>query len=136
MSVLPVLAGVGCGLVAGLLFVFSAGIMSGLGRLPGEQGAVAMRAINRGVLNPVFLGVFAGTGLVLVGAAVVTGGPTVVAAGLYLVGVLGVTGVVNVPLNEALDADRVPWERYRVRWTRWNHVRTVAAVGALALLLA
>jgi uncharacterized membrane protein len=128
-------AGVGCGLVAGLLFVFSAGVMPGLGRLPAEQGAAAMRAINRGILNPVFLGVFAGTGVALVVAAVLTGGPAVVAAGLYLVGVLGVTGVVNVPLNEALDADRVTWERYRVRWTRWNHVRTASAVAGLALLL-
>lgn len=59
----------------------------------------------------------------------------VLAAGLYLVGVLGVTGVVNVPLNDALDAGRVAWADYRVRWTRWNHVRLVAGTGSLALLL-
>lgn len=59
------------------------------------------RAINRAVLNPVFLGDYVGTVLVCValcGTVVVTGGPgtAVVAAGVYLVGVIGVTGVVNV----------------------------------------
>ena len=141
MSVLQVVAGVGCGVVAGFLFAFSVGIMTALGGLPGEQGAAAMRAINRDILNPVFLGFFVGTGAVcvaLAGTVVITGGPVpaVVAAGLYLVGVIGVTGLVNVPLNDALDAGRVRWEDYRVRWIRWNHVRVVAGAGALALLLA
>lgn len=140
MTVLLVVAGVGCGVVAGFLFAFSVGIMTALGGLPGEQGAATMRAINRDVLNPAFLGFFVGTGLVCValgGTVVVTGGPVlaVVAAGLYLVGVLGVTGVVNVPLNNALGAGRVPWDDHRVRWTRWNHVRVVAGAGALVLLL-
>lgn len=140
MSVLQVAAGAGCGVVAGFLFAFSVGIMTALGGLPGEQGAAAMRAINRAVLNPVFLVVFVGTGAVcvaLAGTAVVTGGPVlaVVAAGLYLVGVLGVTGVVNVPLNDALEAGRVGWADYRVRWTRWNHVRTASAATGLTLLL-
>ena len=64
-------------------------------------------------------------------------------AALYLVGVFGVTAAVNVPLNnrlEALDAASPEaalfWPGYVVRWTRWNHVRTVCALLASVLLTA
>jgi uncharacterized membrane protein len=138
-EVLRVLAGAGCGIVAGLLLAFSAGVMTALGRLPGDDGAAAMRAINTAVLNPLFLGVFVGTGVASGGlvVAVATTGPAVAGAGgaLYLVGVVGVTAVVNVPMNDALAAGRLEWAAYRVRWTRWNHVRTAAGVGASMLLL-
>lgn len=139
-DVLRLVAGVGCGLVTGVLFAFSAGVMTALGRLPAGRGAAAMQAINVAIQNPLFLAVFAGTALASVGLVVavpVTGGPATAVAGaaIYVVGVFGVTVVVNVPLNDALDADAGTWERYRVRWTRWNHLRTVAGAVALALLL-
>ncbi|WP_205346900.1 anthrone oxygenase family protein [Pseudonocardia broussonetiae] len=134
---LRVVAGVGCGLVAGLLFAFSAGVMTALRNLPAGRGAAAMRSVNAAVLNPLFLGVFGGAGVAAVATAVASGGaPAVVgAAVLYVVGVLGVTAAVSVPLNDALAAERVPWELYLVRWTRWNHVRAGAATAALGLLL-
>ncbi|GAA3234317.1 DUF1772 domain-containing protein [Pseudonocardia petroleophila] len=140
MTVLRIVAATGCGLVAGLLFAFSAGVMAALGRLPGRDGAAAMRAINAAVLNPVFLGMFVGTGLAcaaLVVGVAVTGGSAlpVLGAALYLAGVLGVTAAVNVPLNDALAAGAVDWDRYRARWTRWNHVRTLAGTAGLVLLL-
>lgn len=144
VEVLRVLAAVGCGLVAGFLFAFSAGIMTALGKLPAARGTAAMQAINVAVLNPVFLIAFVGTALLsgaLVVAVVVTGGPlgAIVGAALYVVGTFGVTMVVNVPMNNALaaatsDVDEV-WERYRLRWTRWNHLRTLAATVALAVLV-
>lgn len=139
VEVLRVVATVACGLVGGLLFVFSAGIMTALGRTPG--GAEAMRAINAAVLNPVFLGVFTGSALVcaaLVVAVVVAGGSVLVgsAAAVHLVGAFGVTVVRNVPMNDALAAGRLDWETYRRRWTAWNHVRTAAAVLATAGLAA
>lgn len=141
MNALQTVAATGCGLVAGLLFVFSAGVLTALGRLPGDDGAAAMRAVNAAVLNPLFLGVFVGTAVVcavLVVAVAVVGGPVTaaVAGVLYLVGVLGVTVAVNVPLNEALAARRVDWADYLRRWGRWNHARTAAATAALAVLVA
>ena len=58
---------------------------------------------------------------------------------LYLVGTIGVTIALNVPLNDALAAVAPNsaegaglWMRYIVNWTAWNHVRTVAALTALA----
>lgn len=60
-------------------------------------------------------------------------------AALYLVGTFGVTAAGNVPLNDALaareGADAVAfWPDYAARWTRWNHVRTVAAIAAAGFL--
>lgn len=141
VEVLRVVAGTGCGLVAGLLFAFSAGVLTGLGGLPGDDGAAAMRAVNSAVLNPLFLGVFLGTGVAcaaLVVAVVMTGGPALLVVGgaLYPAGVLAVTAAVNVPMNEALAAGGLGWARYRMRWTRWNHLRTAAGTVALVLLLA
>ena len=140
-ELLRVVGVVGCGVVAGLLLVFSAGVVAGLARLPREGGAEAMRAINAAVLNPLFLAVFTGSGLAcvaLVVAVVVTGGPAVAAAGavLHLAGAIGVTAAVNVPMNDALRARTLDWPRYRRRWTAWNHVRTATAVAATVLLAA
>lgn len=142
---------VGCGLVAGLLFAFSAFMMRALDRLPAAQGIAAMQSINVAILNPVFLLLFLGTTGLSVVLAV--SAPFIEQPGdgwrvggglLYLVGVFVVTGAANVPLNNALaDADpdspegvRI-WERYQSRWTAWNHVRTLAATGAtIALAIA
>ncbi len=54
---------------------------------------------------------------------------------VYQVGVIFVTGGVNVPLNNALakDNDRRAFEP---RWVRWNTVRTLSAIVAFALAIA
>jgi uncharacterized membrane protein len=140
VDVLRVLAAVGSGLVAGLFFAFSVSVMAALRSLPAPDGAAAMRAINVAILNPLFLAVFVGTALLcvaLVVAVAVTGGSaaTAAGAGLYVVGAIGVTVVVHVPMNTALADSDALWERYVVRWTRWNHVRTLAAAAALVLLV-
>ncbi|WP_300017866.1 anthrone oxygenase family protein [Pseudonocardia sp.] len=141
MPLLQALAAVGSGLVAGLFLAFSVSVMPGLRGLPAGQGAAAMRAFNDAILNPVFLALFAGTALVsaaLVVAVGVTGGSAgaAVGAALYLGGAIGVTAAVNVPMNIALAADEPAWERYLVRWTRWNHVRALVTAVATAFLVA
>lgn len=54
-----------------------------------------------------------------------------------MIGTFLVTGTRNVPLNERLQriAATAPdagleWSDYAARWTRWNHVRTLAAALA------
>ncbi len=57
----------------------------------------------------------------------------------YLMGCLMVTGLFNVPKNEALakintstvDSEKF-WRSYIDKWTNWNHVRTVASLLAAA----
>jgi uncharacterized membrane protein len=150
-SVLPVaalLGVVGCGLMAGLFFAFSTAVMPGLTRLPPADGAAAMQQMNRAILNPLFGVVFGGTALLclllLVGAPFSGLGGTVwivVGAVLYLVGSIGLTMGVNVPLNNRLDAADPAsadgarlWADYLSRWTAWNHVRAVACAAAAAAL--
>ena len=48
----------GCGLIAGLFFVFSVAVMQALARLPAAGGIAAMQSINSAMLNPLFLPVF------------------------------------------------------------------------------
>jgi len=102
------------------------------------------------VLNPMFLGVFLGTGVLCVGALIFSwqhwpGSAAIclaVGSVLYLVGTLLVTIRFNVPRNNALasiartdpNASQL-WARYVVSWTIWNHVRTAAALAASAAFI-
>jgi uncharacterized membrane protein len=141
-----VFAVLGSGLMAGLFFVFSNAVMPALARRAPERAVGFMQAVNVTILNPLFLSLFVGTAVacafLLVGALAgwFAGSPSLLAgAVLYLVGTFGVTAAGNVPLNNALEARRGDdavafWETYATRWTRWNHVRTVAAIAATVCL--
>jgi uncharacterized membrane protein len=139
----------GCGLNAGVFFAFSAFVMPALKRLPPAQGIAAMQSINKLAVTPAFMAALFGTAVAclgLVGWAAISSGerPAVlmIAGGaLYLVGTIGVTIACNVPLNDGLatllpqSADAAGrWEEYVTKWTAWNHVRTVAALAAAAVL--
>lgn len=134
-------AAVGAGLVAGVFGAFSVAVMPALDRLPAERGVAVMQTVNTVIVRPAFLTVLCGTALTCVAAVVTAPGQPrqAVGAALYLVGAFGVTVAVNVPLNTALaaadpgDPERA-WDRYSRRWTAWNHVRTLAAAAAAAVL--
>jgi uncharacterized membrane protein len=136
-------AALGAGLAAGLFFAFSAFVMKALGRLPAEQGIAAMQSINVTVLNPVFGTVFFGTTLLCAVLGVASlfrwnepaAMDLLVGSLLYVVGTFAVTAAIHVPMNNALAAvaansaeGAALWARYLVRWTAWNHVRTVSAL--------
>jgi uncharacterized membrane protein len=56
---------------------------------------------------------------------------------LYVAGMFLVTMFFNVPLNNALaSAGSENWVKYISQWTRWNHLRTFASMGAAALFIA
>jgi uncharacterized membrane protein len=144
---LTLAAALGSGVIGGVFFAFTSFVMAALARLPAGQGIAAMQSINVTVLNPVFLSLFTGTGLVgaISAAIAITDlGETasilqIVGAALYLIGTLLVTGAFNVPRNNALEelnpdypASAEVWKTYVREWTAWNTVRTVAAVAAAA----
>ena len=123
--------------------------MHALARLPPVQGIAAMQSINVTAPNPLFMTAFLGTAAACVflvvssllrwrdpGAAYLLAGSL-----LYLVGVILVTMVFNVPRNDALaavaptsDEGASLWTNYLGGWTAWNHVRTAASLAAAALL--
>jgi uncharacterized membrane protein len=140
----------GCGLMAGAFFAFSAFVMTALARLPPAQGIAAMQSINVFAVTPLFMTALFGTAagcLVLAASALfapqASGGAYLVIGSLcYVVGTVLVTIVFNVPRNDALaaadaasgEAARL-WTDYTSSWTAWNHVRTAAALVAAALLI-
>jgi uncharacterized membrane protein len=143
-------AALGSGLIAGVFFAFSAFVMTALARLPAAHGIAAMQSINIVVINPVFLSVFLGTAALCVALAVTSlvlwhrQGAAYQLAGalLYFVGTYLVTMRFNVPRNNALAAvspesadGAALWTRYVAEWTTWNHVRTAAALAAMAMLI-
>src|SRR5229473_1524614 len=58
---LTLLSALGCGLMAGVFFAFSAFVMKALARLPAAQGIAAMQSINVTVINTLFMTAFLGT---------------------------------------------------------------------------
>ena len=147
---LKVITALGCGLIAGAFFAFSVFVMRALAALPAPGGIAAMQSINVAVLNPVFLGVFVGSAVLCVVAAIASfirwqgAGSMWVLGGaiLYLAGCFAVTMVFNVPLNDALAKANPSapesvdlWNGYLNTWTMWNHVRTLASLAASAAFI-
>jgi len=152
LPLLTLIAALGSGLMAGLFFAFSSFIMTALAKLPPEHGIAAMNSINVTILNATFGLAFFGTAVLCLCLGVASilrwaepgSAWLLIGSLLYLVGVIGVTIAFNVPLNDALAAvsptspeGATLWTRYLAEWLPWNHVRTLANIGALiALILA
>jgi uncharacterized membrane protein len=136
------------GLMAGVFGVFAHAIMPGLRRVDDRTFVGAFQAIDRAIINPLFMTWFFGALVFPGGAAALHLGegavlPWVVAAfALYLAVVL-ITMSVNVPVNDALKAagepDRIDVatarERFdEARWASSNVVRAVASTAAFGCL--
>lgn len=142
-------AAVSAGLMAGLVFGFSVGVLPALRRMPSADAGRIMQEMNSRIQNPlfglVFLSAF-GANVALVVAEL--GGWWTVddvsfwGALVYLSGFLVVTMAINIPLNNRLGAADVGsgsiqriWPRF-VRWWGWaNHLRAIAATVACAMLI-
>jgi uncharacterized membrane protein len=144
-------AAVGCALVAGLMFAFSTSVMPALGRRRNAEGIATMQAINSTILNPVFGLVFGGTAMLCLALAITAPFTTDhshatlrgIGSLLYVAATFGVTMVVNVPMNDTLDAldpasDEAGsyWRTYLRRWTAWNNLRALLGTVAAVLLIA
>jgi uncharacterized membrane protein len=146
LSILTMLAILGCGIVAGAFYAFSSFVMGALAKLPAPQGIAAMQSINVVVINPWFMIPFVGMAVLCLGLAVTTfftwqrPGSAWMLAGalLYFLGTFVVTIGFNVPRNDALaavDANSAAgaelWANYLRTWTTWNTVRTIAGLMAM-----
>jgi uncharacterized membrane protein len=130
------------GLSAGVFFTYQNSVLPGLKPLDDRTFTASMNSMNRAILNGWFMLVYLGSALAIGAAAVValaTGEPVrgllfTASAVVYVVLVLAITGVVNVPLNNALaeNEDRAAFE---TRWVRFNALRVLGVVIALALAI-
>ncbi len=133
------------GLVAGIFLTFSDFAMRSFLKSAPAAGSEVMQVLNREVFRSLFMVLL--LGLVPVSAAVSIYAlvalrdmilvPLVLAGLFYVIGVFGVTAAGNVPMNQKLAAmpdasaeAQAYWPDYARGWTRWNHVRTAAALVA------
>ncbi|MBN2731453.1 MAG: DUF1772 domain-containing protein [Balneolaceae bacterium] len=148
-----ILAGTTAALIAGLFFAWSCSVTPGLAQLSDRAYIAAMQGMNRAILNPLFFVCFFGTAILLPISTYlsygIAGQPVfwllLSATVLYLSGVMGVTIVGNVPLNNNLDAfdldtsteDEIAAQRVRFEgpWNRLNHLRTIASTATLVLFI-
>jgi uncharacterized membrane protein len=139
------------GLMAGVFGLYAHTIMRGLGKTDDRTFVGAFQAIDRAIINPLFMLAFFGA---LVSGAVATflylgddDGSVLpwVAAGtvLYLL-VVAITVSVHLPLNDAIkaagDPDHIDVAATRAafhegRWVAWNVVRVILNTVAFVLLL-
>lgn len=148
MTAFAILAGgaaVATALAAGVLYAFSAFVIAGLRSTPPEQAGAAMRGINvHAQRAPLMLLMLASLGLPIAAAVVggnesAAGAPWAITGAVTAVlGILVITAVGNVPLNERLarasDLGDM-WRRFVGPWMRWNHTRTALAGIASALFM-
>ena len=140
------------GIVSGVFLTFSDFVMRSLVATTPETGIQSMQLINRKVYKSLFIYLL--LGLAPVYAALSVYGITVVqppASGwlisgglVYIFGVFLVTMLYNVPMNKRLDVidgaqrgSNAYWRHYATIWTRWNHLRALAAaVSAICYFMA
>jgi uncharacterized membrane protein len=148
-DVVLVLATLSTGLSAGVFLLYAHTVMPGLRRTDDRTFVGAFQAIDRAIINPVFLlGSFFGAPLLLaVGAALSLSGPEqdalpwlLAALALHLV-VVAITVAVHLPLNDRLKAAGEPdaidvaatrADFSETRWVRANLVRVALDLAAFA----
>lgn len=138
------------GAIFGFFFAWICSTMWGLDDADPRVAIEAMQAMNASVRNAVFAPAFFLTPFVMLVAAALArrdGARTsaslqAAAAAVYLVGGLGLTMAVNVPMNEDLAATTIPtslpqaetiWNDYSDRWQLFNQLRTAASAVSLLL---
>jgi uncharacterized membrane protein len=140
------------GLSAGLCFTWSNAITPGIGRLNDYSYLGAFQQMNRSIINPLFIIVFFGPFFLgLVNIYLFKNGSShmicllILSVAIYLVGVLLVTMLGNVPLNNLLDKIdlskasledlRLLRNQFEAKWNRLHLIRTLSSLISFLLLM-
>jgi uncharacterized membrane protein len=137
------------GLMAGVFGLYAHTIMPGLHRTDDRTFVGAFQALDRAIINPLFMLWFFGALAFSGAAAALLGGeravlPWIVVALVLYLAVCVITMAVHLPLNDAIKAAGDPEritdlaavrERFdESRWVAWNVVRAVLSAAALGCL--
>jgi uncharacterized membrane protein len=137
------------GLMAGVFGLYAHTIMPGLHKTDDRTFVGAFQAIDRAIINPLFMLWFFGALAFAGAAAALVGGeasvlPWVVGALVLYLAVVVITVAVHLPRNDAIKAagqpDRIVdlaavREQFdEARWIGWNVVRAVLSTAALGCL--
>lgn len=139
------------GLSAGLFYAWQVSVIPGTKLTQDSTYIETMQKINRAIINPPFILIFLGSFLIQIMSVILYWNTEmslwlILSATLvYGAGTVMVTGLGNVPLNDALDElqfnelskEEISKERhdYEVQWNRLHLIRTVFAVLSFMLLL-
>lgn len=140
------------GLTAGLCFTWANAVTPGIGRLDDLSFLHAFQQMNRAIINPIFIVIFMGPTITHIANIFLfkSGNSTVfwlvlTAAILYLIGLVLMTIIGNVPLNEMIDkVDLLSAspeelkslrEQFEVRWNGFHMVRVMTTSFSFALLI-
>ncbi|WP_343670584.1 DUF1772 domain-containing protein [Chitinophaga sp.] len=134
------------GLTAGIFYCWSISVTRGLALLPDKEYILAFQKLNRAILNPLFFICFFSP-LVLLPICLwreftIT---LLLATLFYYIGVMGVTIVGNIPLNNMLEAFPVQGAnieemrqiraQFEPKWNTLNHIRTLCSLVSFILSL-
>ena len=139
VTVLGVLAVLGSGVVAGVLFAVALSVLPALFAMPMDRYVYAHKLIGRNwdPTMPIVVLTSTAIDVALVFLAPDSRTRTLfVIAAVLLLAVSGVSHLANVPINrrvKAVDPDQIPadWTDPRPLWRRWHFLRTALAVVAL-----
>jgi len=143
-------ATISTGLIADLFYAYACSVMNALGHTDDRTFVDVMNKINVDIINPWFMVIFLGSGLLSIVALVSNLGSDhrrvlvwLVAATVLNVAALIVTMALNVPLNDQLAtvggqpsiAELAALrEHFEGPWVRWNIVRALGHTGAFGCL--
>ena len=152
-AILTCIAAIASAAAGGMMYVFSTFVMQGLDRTGPVAAITAMRGMNvEANASAPFLLAYLGAAVLafVVGVIAVVqlrrpGRRWILVGAVFGVLAAIITIAFNVPLNDHLDGvdPQSPstgdaareWLAYYQPWTAWNHVRTVTAFVAAALML-
>jgi uncharacterized membrane protein len=141
------------GLMAGLFYAWSISVTPGIGRLGDKEYLASFQAMNRAIVNPVFLICFLGAAVLLPVCTFMEYAQPISnrfwfllgATICYVGGVIVLTFAGNMPLNIALDRFNIAAAsseqmaalraQFENRWNTLNHIRSIAATAALVLAI-
>jgi uncharacterized membrane protein len=138
---LGVVAVLGSGVTAGVLFAVALSVLPALFAMPPDRYVYSHKLLGRN-WDPTMPIIVLSTSIVdIVLAFLVPAGPAkalAVVAAVLMVGVSGVSHLCNVPINrqvKTLDPEEIPdgWQDPRPLWRRWHVLRTTLAIAALAV---
>jgi len=150
-NVVLVAATMTTGVVTGVFFLYATTIMPALHKLDDKTFVASFQAMDRAIINPLFMGSLFGALILMAVAAFQHRGQAlrgalpwlVVATVLYFIGIV-VTMAVNVPLNDAMKAAgdpdhianiaKVRDDFHEGRWVAWNIVRTLLSLVSFGIL--
>lgn len=145
-------ATIGTGLMAGLFYAWSISVTPGLANVSNVIYLHAFQSMNRAIINPIFLIPFMGLLLLLPTLCYLFGPSTkamfwylLAATLIYYLGVMAVTLLGNIPLNEALEALQLPSltaeematfrQGFERKWNNLNTIRTGCSLLSFALMV-